>query len=80
MENQKPGIPRNNKNENDESEILFSPGTWGRKGRRRGGNGPRFIGSGKGLIRLGNVANYGLTAADFGVSLFISKSKKEEDQ
>lgn len=73
-DDQRPGTQRNNE---ENAGRNFSPGTWGRKGKRRKG-GPRFAGSGRGLVRLGNVANYGLTSADFGVPSSVSRNEGDD--
>lgn len=58
--------------ENEQTQG-FGQGTWGRKKAKRR-TGPRFINTSKGSFKLGNVANFDLSAEDFGVRV-----DREED-
>lgn len=58
----------------------FGQGTWGRRGKRRKRSGPGFAGSGRGRVRLGNVANFHLTSADFGVSSSVLRGDQEPEE
>lgn len=76
MEDQRLGTPNNTK----VVESGCSTGAWSKgKGSKRGKRTrPKFLGSGGGSIRFGNIARYELSSADFGVPSSVLKVEEEK--